>query len=571
MLPAEALHALLIQRGVSPTARVHDYYDLADLLLRPDSLRKILPTLPRHLLRELTAEVPTTDPTLHELGLVGRENNAAITLHRVSAAIAELVDSTTLEQAAPAPVLGAAPAASPARGVAVFTELHFALGHNPARELGRGGFGLPEQRRIGAEIDVPSEFVAAIISLGDRAGLLARDPAGWIPTEAGEAWSHTSAIERWLVLAEAWRHSIPAALARLIRDYPDRSLLELGDWAFPATPDTPLHVRILAHQAEVIGVLNHPALLDEDASGAVTELGRALLNGEDVSAAASALFPAPVQGIYLQHDLSIIAPGMLAAETETALRGFADLETRAEASTYRLTEASIFRGLTAGSTVKEIRSFLADLSLTGVPQPISYLVERAAERFGSITVGALESPVPGSPSVSIITTRTPELLDEILVDRTLHTLGLIRRSPTTAVSTYDARILYWGLVDAKYPALAVDEHGAPQHLRRRRLATVAAIADTGNYTALIETLRSADSSSADHGDDAWLLRRLGVAMRLRETLIVTVAIPDRGDVDFILEPTGVGGGRLRGIDKAAETERTLPLARITRVALAPAG
>ena len=45
-------------------------------------------------------------------------------------------------------------------------------------------------------------------------------------------------------------------------------------------------------------------------------------------------------------------------------------------------------------------------------------------------------------------------------------------------------------------------------------------------------------------------------------------MPDGSDRELTLEASGLGGGRLRGLDRAADVERTLPLRSI--VAVAPA-
>jgi hypothetical protein len=39
-------------------------------------------------------------------------------------------------------------------------------------------------------------------------------------------------------------------------------------------------------------------------------------------------------------------------------------------------------------------------------------------------------------------------------------------------------------------------------------------------------------------------------------------MPDGHTVEYLFEPTGVGGGRLRGRDRAADIERTLPLSSV---------
>jgi hypothetical protein len=44
-----------------------------------------------------------------------------------------------------------------------------------------------------------------------------------------------------------------------------------------------------------------------------------------------------------------------------------------------------------------------------------------------------------------------------------------------------------------------------------------------------------------------------------------VTVQDGSSVDYLLEPTGLGGGRLRARDRKADIERTLPLSRITAV------
>jgi hypothetical protein len=48
-------------------------------------------------------------------------------------------------------------------------------------------------------------------------------------------------------------------------------------------------------------------------------------------------------------------------------------------------------------------------------------------------------------------------------------------------------------------------------------------------------------------------------------ITVTVALPDGSEHDYTLEPTGIGGGRLRGRDRASDIERTLPVSSIHAV------
>jgi hypothetical protein len=46
---------------------------------------------------------------------------------------------------------------------------------------------------------------------------------------------------------------------------------------------------------------------------------------------------------------------------------------------------------------------------------------------------------------------------------------------------------------------------------------------------------------------------------------VEVRLPDGTSRAFLLEATGLGGGRLRGLDRGADVERTLPLTSIASI------
>ena len=54
-------------------------------------------------------------------------------------------------------------------------------------------------------------------------------------------------------------------------------------------------------------------------------------------------------------------------------------------------------------------------------------------------------------------------------------------------------------------------------------------------------------------------------MRAKATIVVVVRLPGGDERAFTLEASGLGGGRLRGRDKAADVERTLPVASIVSV------
>ncbi len=66
-------------------------------------------------------------------------------------------------------------------------------------------------------------------------------------------------------------------------------------------------------------------------------------------------------------------------------------------------------------------------------------------------------------------------------------------------------------------------------------------------------------------DAAWLGRELEQAVRTKSVIVVVVRMPDGSERSLTLEASGLGGGRLRGRDRGADVERTLPVSSIVGV------
>jgi hypothetical protein len=271
--------------------------------------------------------------------------------------------------------------------------------------------------------------------------------------------------------------------------------------------------------------------------------------------------PTEIDRVYLQADLTAIAPGPLAPALDLRLRSLALRESRAQASTYRFTAESLGAGMTEGETAESMRTFLAGLSLTGIPQPLDYLIESTASRHGLVRVrtdAATGRTRVESPDASI--------LDAVAVDQALRPLGLLPDGD--ALTSRVARdAVYWTLADARYPVVAIDETGRAQSLHRRASSSPSAPAPTAEqtYARLITTLRGGHDTDGEAG---WLERELEQAVRARAEILVVVRMPDGSERSFTLEASGLGGGRLRGRDRAADIERTLPVSSIVRVAAA---
>jgi Helicase conserved C-terminal domain len=599
------LIALLTLREVRDV-RVRDFFDLADALLESTSVQRTLAGLDRMTLAAL-ASVPTdgattdgvaakvaplvSDPaaveacleTAHSLALLDRDGARWLSYSPVLDQFAiwkaiGLPDAATLvSEPAPAsltPVNTAdARFVDHAAGEHAFNATNAVaallaeLQQEPARELARGGIALPETKRLASAMSLELEDVPPIVAIAARAELATLDGGVWMATELARDWLLRSNDERWARLASAWFARLPDDIRELLgsraRAVWGERLVDYIRWFYPAGGEW-MRDRVLAYsrEAEILGIT---------ANSSPSTAGSELLAGGEAAAAKamSGLFPPEIDRVYVQHDLTIVAPGPLLPRLDSRLRAIANVETRALATTYRVSESTINRALTMGETADSIREFLGEISLTGIPQPLEYLIVGAAARFGSLRVGAItEPPVAADQqgAQSYVRSDDASVLSAIMVDHGLIPLGLTRVGPYRAVSRFDFAVVYWSLSEARYPVVAEDAEGTILLLDRIRTARSSTAEAESPAEAIVHRLRLiAEPTSAENGK-AWLERQLDTAIKAKIGLTVTVAMPDGTSVELQLEPASVAGGRLRARDRRSDLERTLPLSSITAVA-----
>jgi hypothetical protein len=600
------LVALLTLREVRDV-RVRDFFDLADALLDPASIQKALGGLDRATLAGIAAlgsgdtGATTAEVAARIVGLepssetVATDLNIAFGLALIDRASDRWVPyGAVIEQLATWPASGlpsldellgeAAPVSlmpvsssdtrfiDHAAGEHAFNATNAVaallaeLQREPARELARGGIALPETKRLANAMTLELEDVASIVEIASRADLASLDGGTWLPTSLSSEWMQRSNNERWARLAGAWFARLPGDIRRLLETRAGASWGErLADyvlWLYPAG-GTWMRERTLAfsREADILGITaNHTP----------STAGKALLtSGEDAAATVmAALFPPEIDKVYLQHDLSIVAPGPLLPRLDARLRTIADVETRTLATTYRVSEGTINRALTTGETAETIRDFLSEIALTGIPQPLEYLIVGAAARFGSLRVGAIIEPPTAADQQgarSYITAEDATLMSAIMVDHGLIPLGLTRIGPYKAVSRFDFQVVFWSLSEARYPIAAEDATGTIILLDRVRAARSSTPTQESPAQAIVSRLRLIGESTVAQDGQAWLERQLDTAIKSKIGLTVTVAMPDGSSIDLQLEPASLAGGRLRARDRRSDLERTLPLANITAV------
>ena len=299
------------------------------------------------------------------------------------------------------------------------------LESTPHRLLRAGGLGTRDVAALGRALDSTAAHAGFVLECASAAGLVA--PGSnlcLLPTAAFDRWLGHDAAVRWRMMADAWlgldrlpsRASEPgahvlgpeadsrgasdlrrqvlriAAAAGTGRVLDPEQLTAAVTWHRPRVgrgngPEAATLVDWVWREATWLGVASlgclssfGPALLDPVAAPATP-----------LPAELAELFPAPVEQVIIQADLTAVAPGPLPHRISRDLRLLADQESRGGAGVFRFGPASLRRGFDAGWSAAEIHAWLEEHSATGVPQPLRYLVDDVARQFGSVRVGGAGS------------------------------------------------------------------------------------------------------------------------------------------------------------------------------------
>lgn len=441
------------------------------------------------------------------------------------------------------------------------TELLIALQEAPARLLAKGGLSLPESKRLAAAAGAEPDEVPLLLDLAVLAGLVDDDAGHTRPLDGVDAWRSQPVTDRWAALAGAWLDALPVELRELLADRVDarwgEGIADFVDWLYPAGGDALL--RRLHHrgaQGDRLGIASE---------GRPSSIGAALVTRGAAAAAEvlAPLVPAEVDRVYLQHDLTIVSPGPLAGAIDERLRRVALVESAGLAGRYRVTGESVTRAIALGESAQSLLAFLGEISLTGLPQPLEYLVLETARRYGAVRVGALEhdeSAVLGARTA--VRSDDAVMLEAVLVDAATAPLGLRRTGAHRLVSRMDPAVVLWTLIDARYPAAPDDGALPPERPRRPGSRASQPPADDA-VLAAVQRLRRATATTSTESGAAWVSRQWELAVRGKLGVRATVAMPDGSARVFELEPTGIAGSRVRGRDREADVERTLPIASIT--------
>jgi hypothetical protein len=486
-------------------------------------------------------------------------------------------------------------------------------GSRPPGALRSGGLGVRDLKATAVQLHVDEPTAALVVEVAHDAGLLATaaDPDGnpaWVPTDAFDAWTAKPVAERWTALVRAWLESprlvglvgsrdqagktwnaLAPELAsagqvesrrmalEALADLPSGQVLATGtglpslvrrvEWLRPRRPRT--------RADQLAWAVAEAATLGLTGLGGLAGYARSLLAGdsEECVKALATLLPQPVDHVLIQADLTAVAPGPLESQLARTLQLLADVESRGGATVYRFTPGSVRRALDTGWSAVEIHDFVASVSRTPVPQPLTYLVDDTARTFGTVRVGHAESFLRADDEAA---------LTELLHHPRAATLGLRRIAPTVLISTTPIDVLLPRLRELGAAPVVEAADGTvrvarPDLLRARtrkdrRSSAVRSARDTAHVAQVITAVRAGDRVAASRptASTASLtpsgsLAALREAVEAGSTVLIGYVDNHGSSTERLVDPARVEGGWLTAYDHRSDDTRTFAVHRITHV------
>ncbi|MBL3698880.1 helicase-associated domain-containing protein [Leucobacter luti] len=603
----DTLRTLVARRRPQAAGTIADPIGLAAELLRADSIARAILPLERECLRALLifaahpgAVDSDTVGRLTALGLVGFEADAPAPLAEVTSAVTEALTAAGIDPAALTETDAAAAASgtsgadrapgshdtstwySPAlTAVGQAAESLRVLALRPGKLNRNGTVAVASLRFLADATSIDVDSVSRIVTALGHAGLTSprSDEQLLVVSASAADWLAHDNRDRWLALAAATLAAMPGAL---------RTTLAASGGDLAAAASAIPHRFPLLPAAELTAATSFVAVAEQlglTVGGVLSPPAERLL-ADDHTAAGELVArdtPEVAPGVYVQPDLSVVVPGPLDPADEAKLGAISRPEQIGVAATRRISEASLAEGLEQGITPDAARALFERISLTGIPQPLEYLLATRAERIGDLLVDEHD----GDAGRTRITVSRPELAETLLVDRSLQHLQLTRPASTaedaaagTPIRLYSrlrADHVVSALTDARYQpttaaALSGATRGAPGASSAYSLDTAAipvvdvspatgATPITDAHVALVERVYLAARAEPGTGE---FTRRLELAMRDRSPVLVTAEARGQ-ERTFRLLPVSVANGRLRATDQDAGVERTLPVNTITAV------
>ena len=464
------------------------------------------------------------------------------------------------------------------------------LTERPFRTLRTGGLAARDVAALARRLDLGVPQTTFVLECCGAADLVNTRGDRLLPTPTQDRWAALDAAERWHRVVRAWLdegrwfarsgrdggHALgPEAAMRGAADLRG-AVLDVIIGTDPGTVLDPAQVRDavawlrprwtenpqLPLADAVADVLIEAGWLGLTALGAHTALTAAARSDQEDVVLPSHVtdhFPAAVEHLVVQSDLTAVAPGPLTKPVADELRLLAEQESRGGGGVFRFSPTSLRRAFDAGWSQSEVEEWLHRHSTTGVPQPLAYLVADVARRHGSIRVGSAHA---------YIRTEDETHAAAILAHPAAAVLQVRKLAPGVLVSAADPDEVVAVLREIGLTPAAEDSGGrvlaVPQTLRAPNVHRPAETspADPRRTAAAIVATEAEYRRLAGATDETLVT----LTEAVRERVAVSIAFVG-GDGRRELRtgmPTTLGSGQVR-LALADGGGLTVPLARISSV------
>lgn len=494
---------------------INNLFNLVETLLSPANIRRALKPLNREqieLLKSHDFDVdPATTSDLLKLGLLGLQDEKPVTLKPVATVLKQLATASKTTPASSAQIALEKPDASDSDFTAFTgTQKSVLLLQEIARRtptLNQSG-AVPAalSTQLGEDFMLEPTEVNTLLTALRHANILtsvAATVSGSVknvlsPTDSAASWAYTDHAARWLWLAARILASAPNVLGQNL----DADTNLISSLRTIKTEHPLLDFRDIQ---EIESFVYATKLLGITVNGEFVPAIKMIFAGKTAEALelAEQNFPDTVPGIIVQPDFSVIIAGPLEPKLGLPLLKFARIVTPGLATTLQITPSSLRSAISQGFPPTEITEFLTEISLSPLPQPLTFLL---ADLAGS-----------HDPSKIILTTANKLL------------------KPKPAPSTGE---LLEKLAEIRQ--------------------TTSRLSELSKETAKQILAESRANPQAN------VLNMLEVARQARTPVNVTMLLD--GNIEtYLLTPVSISKDRFRAIDVKRERELVLPLRAIQKV------
>jgi hypothetical protein len=468
-------------------------------------------------------------------------------------------------------------------------ELAEALIARPHRLLRDGGLGQRDVSALARDLHVDAAYAGFLLECGVTTVVASAPDGRLLPTREFDRWRRQPAAERWRRVARGWLDAerlfsralqpdahplgpegdLPYAasmrhawLDRLAAAGPGlvpvpEELERAVRWVRPRLARVPLRL-----DQGLTWLRQEAAWLGLTGMGATSTLTTWLAGADaPLPPEVAGLFPAPVDSIILQADLTAVAAGPLPHGLAAELRLLATQESRGGGGVYRFSSSSLRRAFDAGWSAQQIRDWLDQHSATPVPQPLRYLVDDVARQHGSVRVGR---------ATTYLNVEDPARLAELLAEPQAVQLGLRQVGPGVLIALAEPDDVI-AFVDRLGHHPAADRSPFDRTETETALRAPAPKRSGPGLASPEEVAAALLAAGTDATDAAAVeepatvtenLHRLHAAVRAGRPIMLRYVTDDGSETERRLSPLDLAAGRLRAVDLVTGRIISIPLARI---------